>query len=103
VKRYTAILVVGFLSLVPCFGTDTEKVIIVVNEEVLGSKELRSYYAVKREIPDKNIIALNLPKNEEISCPAYLDTLHNSLTERLFSEGFSTRRKDSVGRLAHLI
>ncbi|MCZ6675068.1 MAG: TIGR03790 family protein [Verrucomicrobia bacterium] len=86
---------------------DTENVVILVNSTDQESIDLGYYYALKRNVPTQNIIQLPLPAEEKISWESYLDSLYNPLVTQLLAagwlEGFSSRRKDPLGRVVSLI
>ena len=61
------ILLLGLIWPVTVPAIDSAKVIILVNEADHDSIDLGYYYALKREVPLKNIVHLPLPADENIS------------------------------------
>ncbi len=62
--------------------------LVVCNSALPGSQELGRYYAQAREIPLRNVIALDCPTTEEISRKQFDATIHDPLRETLLSGGW---------------
>lgn len=69
---------------------EPKDVFIVANKDVKESLDLADYYVAKRKVPKENVIALSLPKIEDISRKEYDDKLAGPLREALKD------RKDAV-------
>ena len=86
---------------------DPRNVVILVNQADHESIDLGYYYALKRDVPIKNIVHLELPPDENISWEIYLEKLHNPLMSWLMEanwmDGFGSKRKDAIGRQINLI
>ncbi len=65
------------------FALSPEDICIVVNKNVPASKELADHYCKVRKVPEKNIITLDLPKEEDISRKDYDDKLVTPLRKAL--------------------
>ncbi len=100
-------LFITFLLLSLCvlgsWGGEPARVLILANSEVPDSLELAEYYAAKRGVPKKNIIALPLPTVEEISWDAFVDSLYNPLrtllVEKEWIQGSLVEGVDRQGRV----
>ncbi|HCR37007.1 MAG TPA: TIGR03790 family protein [Opitutae bacterium] len=82
---------------------DPAKVLIVANKRDSESLRLAEYYSEKRGIPKKNIIAFNMPREEEITWSEFVEQLYNPLATHLIEkgwiEGALTVEKDRAGRV----
>ena len=85
------ILIICALSSV-ALGSEAERVVIVANSNDPGSVEIARYYAIKREIPVGNIIALPMPRTETITIREYVDTIYNPLLGELVEKGWVQAR-----------
>src|SRR5205814_1934462 len=70
----------------PGYALGPDDVYILVNSAVRESREVAEYYAAKRGVPHDHIVALRLPKGEDISRRDYdrwlLAPLREALHER---------------------
>lgn len=70
----------AFLLSVGCLRAgDEERTIVVYNKKDAGSQELAFFYAEKRKIPERQLVALDCPIEEEISREQYIDTIEKPL------------------------
>ncbi len=79
------ILVLAILGsmAVPASALEPKDVFLIVNKNVDESGEIANYYCVKRGVPRENIIALDLPKGEDVSRKDYDSKLAGPLREQL--------------------
>jgi uncharacterized protein (TIGR03790 family) len=97
-------LILGFLffTLGCSAASEAERVIILVNSNDAGSRQIGEHYAKARGIPMKNIVELDTSTHETISIREYVDTIHNPLLEALqqaaWIEGVKASGLDHVGR-----
>lgn len=83
------ILLLTFLALPAC-ALEPGEIIVLTNKNIPASKELADYYLRARSIPAENMVALDLPKDEDISRKDYDEKLVAPLREAL------SKRKDKV-------
>jgi uncharacterized protein (TIGR03790 family) len=62
--------------------------VVVYNAEDADSTSLAKYYAKRREIPEKNLVALKCPLSEEITRGEYRATIAAPLRAALLTRGF---------------
>ncbi len=65
------------------FALGPKDVYLVTNKNVPESQEIADYYCKKRGVPKENVIALDLPTNEEMSRSAYDTRLAEPLRKEL--------------------
>ncbi len=58
---------------------DKNEILVVYNENFVGSEKLAKYYAEKRSIPQKNIISINAVNKEWMSRVLYLETIQKPI------------------------
>jgi uncharacterized protein (TIGR03790 family) len=107
-RLFLRALILWAAVLLPLAGQDlAERVVILANESDPESLELARYYAEKRGIPQANIIALNLPRQETISWREFIESIFNPLQARLVQDGWidalPTQLKDEHGRAKFII
>jgi uncharacterized protein (TIGR03790 family) len=61
----------GVLAGAPAWALGPADVFLVVNKNVPESKEVADHYCAKRGVPKENVIALDLPKEEDITRKDY--------------------------------
>lgn len=80
-----------------------ERVAVLANADDPESLALARHYLKSRAIPEKNLVALSLPKDEQISRDAYIGTLANPLLRALVERGLLAGRElpgpDAEGRI----
>ncbi len=78
------------------------RVIILANASQPESVQLARYYAMRREIPPANVIALPLPAEETISWTAFVESVWQPLQDELIRRGWidavASARLDAAGR-----
>lgn len=74
----------------PAFALEPKDVFVIANKDVKESLELADYYVARRKVPKENVVALSLPKVEDISRKDYDEKLVAPLREALKD------RKDAV-------
>src|SRR5205823_747641 len=74
----------------PVRALDPAEIILIVNKHVPESRTLAEHYCQKRNVPKENIVALDLPKSEDITRADYDQKLVAPLREALKG------RKDKV-------
>ncbi len=74
-----------------------EAVAILYNSAVPESKKLAETYRAARNIPEANLVGLDLPQKADISRAEYEKTLRDPLRREFESRGWYTRAKDSNG------
>ncbi|WP_269522333.1 TIGR03790 family protein [Coraliomargarita parva] len=81
---------------------DAANVVVVVNTNEPGSRQIADYYVAKRGIPTANIIELSTSTEETISLAEYVETIHNPLLNALLAKewitGVKQSGKDRFGR-----
>jgi len=60
-----------------------EQVLLVVNREDAGSRQVADYYRPRRSVPAKNVCVLSTPPREEISWPVYEEQIEKPIGECL--------------------
>jgi len=65
-----------------------ERVVILANADAPGSTEVARYYAEKRSIPEANIVALPMPREETISLRSFVEAIFNPLRNTLAEHGW---------------
>ncbi len=77
-------------------------VLVLANADSQRSLDVARYYMAKRKIPERNLIALRLPREEVITWQTYIDTLHNPLINMLISSKWihagASNQIDRIGR-----
>lgn len=74
----------------PTVALEPKGVFVIANKDVKESLELADYYVAKRKVAKENVVALSLPKGEDISRKDYDEKLAAPLREALKD------RKDAV-------
>ena len=100
-------LVLGLGSArVAAFG-DAEKVIVIVNQNDPDSIAIGQHYIERRSIPERNVIAIDAPKDETISLKQYVDRIHNPILDALLAgewiSGVKAQGLDQYGRSRLLV
>lgn len=81
------ILCITLAVLLPVSGfAGGAEVIVVYNTKMPESKALATYYARKRDVPDRQIIGLPLSQFETITRHEFIETLQKPLLQKLQSE-----------------
>ena len=82
------------------------RVVVVANSRDPDSEPIARYYMQKRGIPDKNLIILDTPVEQDITWGVFVDKVFNPLRFRLVKDGwlqaYTTDLKDSEGRLRYV-
>ncbi len=65
------LLIFWTLYAVPGFCLQPEEVLVIANQEMVGSVDLAGYYMKKRKIPAENFLSLSLTVNETMSRDEY--------------------------------
>lgn len=107
-SRYLSALLLFFLSVVILDAkVRPEHVLVIANSSDPDSLELAHYYANKRAIPERNIIALPMPEREVVTWQEYLDTIYNPLLKILVEEEWiqadKSSKTDRIGRYHYVI
>jgi uncharacterized protein (TIGR03790 family) len=79
----TRSLVALLLLAAPAFALDPKDIIVVANKDVKESLDLADYYVKARKVPKENVVALSLPKVEDIGRADYDAKLAAPLREAL--------------------
>ncbi len=81
---------------------NAEDVLVLANSRVKESLELAAYYANARGIPDRNLLRLPMPMDEEIGWEEFATSILTPLREQLLEKGVIEGRlhpeKDPFGR-----
>src|SRR3954451_22482854 len=64
-------------------AVEPQDIFILVNKNVPESRQVADHYCAKRGVPKENVIALDLPKGEDISRRDYDAKLADPLREAL--------------------
>jgi len=79
------------------------RVVVVANSRDPDSEPIARYYMQKRGIPEKNLILLDTPVEQDITWGVFVDKIFNPLRYRLVKDGwlqaYTTDSKDGEGRL----
>lgn len=79
-----------------------DRVVIVANADDPDSLAVARHYLAARKIPERNLVALSLPKEESIDWTRYIERLRNPLLARLVEKELLTgtidNTPDSEGR-----
>ena len=90
------------LSVLSGFASEPARVLILANANEPESLELAHYYASKRGIPQKNILALPMPAEEEIAWDSFVESIYNPLRilliEKEWIQGSLVEGVDGQGR-----
>jgi len=81
---------------------EASDVLILANSNAKESLDLAKYYAQKRSIPEKNIIALPMPTDETITYGMYVMYIFNPLHKWLIDNGYIKEfmhETDAFGRI----
>lgn len=70
----------------PLFALEPASIVIVANKDMPESVSVARHYALKRKVPDENIILLSLPKGEDISRGDFDSKLAEPLREAIKSK-----------------
>jgi uncharacterized protein (TIGR03790 family) len=80
----------------------TSRVVILANSSEPESVQLARYYAMRREIPTANVVALPLPEDETISWTMFVESVWQPLQDELIRRGWidaiASPRMDAAGR-----
>ena len=74
------------ISATPLFALEPQNIMIVANKDMPESISVARHYALKRKVPDENIILLSLPKGEDILRVDFETKLAEPLREALKSK-----------------
>jgi len=77
-----------------------EQVLVVYNQSVKEAKELAEFYAVSRQIPPSNLIALSCIDKNTIDRKAYNEEIRDPLRKTILSAGWWELEKNDQGILA---
>src|SRR6476659_6057317 len=83
-------LLLPLLLATPAFALEPAEVVVVTNKNVPDSRAVAEHYLKARGVPAANVVALDLPKDEDISRKDYDDKLAGPLRSALAD------RKDRV-------
>ncbi|MGF1531558.1 MAG: TIGR03790 family protein [Puniceicoccaceae bacterium] len=80
----------ALLSSAPAFGNQelANRIVVVANSTVPGSVELAKTYMRVRKIPEKNLIAFEMPTEETIGGRNFIEKVYNPLAKKLFDDGW---------------
>ena len=98
------LLLIAALTALRAAGTDGEasRVVIVANSVEPESVALASYYAAARGIPEANVIALPMSREESVGWDEFISTILDPLRARLVGEnwveGIVSALRDEFGR-----
>lgn len=100
------LLVIAFLVGTDAFAAPADnpaaRVIILANASQPESVQLARYYAMRRDIPSANVIALPLPGDETIAWSAFVESVWQPLQDELIRRGWidavASARLDAAGR-----
>jgi uncharacterized protein (TIGR03790 family) len=67
----------------PAFALEPADVVVIINKNMPASRELADHYLKARGVPAENVVALDLPKEEDISRKDYDEKLVKPLREAL--------------------
>lgn len=86
-----------------CFGVvGSHGIVLLVNSNDESSLKVARYYAQKRAVPERNIIAISCSKDEEISWDVYVNEILNPLRGELIRSKWinakEVEEKDKFGR-----
>ncbi len=80
-----------------------ERVYVVANAADAESLDVARHYVAARGVPEKNLIALTLPREETISWRVFADEVHFPLLHELCARGLvdgaPTEKRDAAGRV----
>jgi uncharacterized protein (TIGR03790 family) len=82
------------------------RVLVVANSAFEGSEKVARHYLKQREIPETQLVLLDLPTSETISREAFNSSLRNPLLQTLLDRGLVDglgSRSDDFGRLSPVI
>src|SRR2546426_6618992 len=83
-KTFLATLFVLTSVLVPLEAADSgASVVVVYNSKMAESKQVAQYYAQRRQVPTNQIFGFELPVEEQMSRPQFLDQLQSPLLQKL--------------------
>jgi uncharacterized protein (TIGR03790 family) len=81
------------------------RVVVVANSRDPDSEPIARYYMQKRGIPEKNLILIDTPIEQDVTWSVFVDKIFNPLRARLVKDGwlqaYTTDLKDSQGRLRY--
>jgi len=82
------------------------RVVVVANSRDPDSEPIARYYMQKRGIPDKNLILIDTPVEQDVTWGVFVDKVFNPLRARLVKDGwlqaYTTDAKDGEGRLRYV-
>jgi len=73
------------------------QVVIAYNDKAEGAKELAEFYAISRQIPPSQIVALSTTEKGTIDRKTYEQTIRNPLRKKFIDAGWWTMGKDPQG------
>ena len=88
-------------------GNSPDHVVVVANLREAQSVDLARYYMHKRNIPDANLILLNVSPQEAINWEDFIEEIYNPLAkvlvEKEWIDGILSDLKDSLGRYRYSV
>ncbi|MEJ6643522.1 MAG: TIGR03790 family protein [Akkermansiaceae bacterium] len=75
----------------------SSQVVIAYNDKADGAKELAEFYAISRQIPPSQIVALSTTEKATIDRKTYEQTIRNPLRKKFVDAGWWTMGKDPTG------
>jgi len=75
----------------------SSQVVIAYNEKAEGAKELAEFYAISRQIPPSQIVALSTTEKATIDRKTYEQTIRTPLRKKFIDAGWWTMGKDPQG------
>lgn len=76
-----------------------QEVLVIYNSSLAGSKELAEFYQNQREVPEAQVLGLELPKDKDISRKDFETKLLQPLRDHFDEKELWNRKKDSNGLL----
>ncbi len=88
--RFFLLLLFIALGTTPFFavGVTADKVVVVANINQSVSVKLAIHYLESRKIPEKNLILLDAPAEEEITWTQFIEFIYNPLVNSLIEHGW---------------
>src|SRR5262245_23667843 len=80
-KRWLTLSLWLLVPATPAVALEPRDIFILINKNVPESRQVADHYCAKRGVPKENVIALDLPKGEEISRGDYDTKLAAPLRE----------------------
>ncbi|HVU39359.1 MAG TPA: TIGR03790 family protein [Opitutales bacterium] len=83
-----------------------DRVVVVANAREPDSERIARYYMAKRQIPEKNLVVVDMPTTFDVTWSDFVEKIFNPLRERLTRDGwlsaYATSQKDREGRLRYI-